>query len=49
LALGANPNALNTEGATPLHIAVQKYIHMNTERNIRHMNPPAEDDNEALE
>jgi hypothetical protein len=50
LALGANPNAINTEGATPLHIAVQKYIQMNTERNIRHdEQPPAEDDTNARE
>ena len=35
MALGANPNAVNSDGQAPLHIAVQKYIQMNSDRNDR--------------
>lgn len=35
LALGANPNAVNADGQTPLHVAVQKYVQMNSERVVR--------------
>jgi Ankyrin repeat len=33
--LKANPNATNSDGQTPLHIAVQRYLQLNTDRKAR--------------
>ena len=49
MALGADPNAQNDEGQSPLHIAVQKYIEMNKERKAREGDAMEEEEREALD